>query len=80
MAEYDPPIYDVSVFNPAYFFNEDGITEAYLSANYLKFPLGQGLETLPDLRINNPQIHLGHIYFNWRRECSNRKCCYMWWR
>ena len=61
MAEYDPPIYDVSVFNPAYFFNEDGITEAYLSANYLKFPLGQGLETLPDLRINNPQIHLGQF-------------------
>ena len=59
MAEYDPPIYDVSVFNPAYFFNEDGITEAYLSANYLKFPVGQGLETLPDLRINNTEIHLG---------------------
>ena len=60
MAEYDPPIYDVSVFNPAYFIEGGSdITEAYLSANYLKFPVGQGLETLPDLRINNTEIHLG---------------------
>jgi hypothetical protein len=60
MAEYDPPIYDVSVFNPAYFIEGGSeITEAYLSANYLKFPVGQGLQRLPDLRIDNTEIHLG---------------------
>ena len=59
MAEYDPPIYDVSIFNPAYFIVEDGITKSYLSANYLEFPIGQGLETLPDLRVENTNIHLG---------------------
>jgi hypothetical protein len=59
MAEYDPPIYDVSIFNPAYFLVEDGITKSYLNANYLQFPVGQGLETLPDLRVDNQDIHLG---------------------
>jgi hypothetical protein len=59
MAEYDPPIYDVSVFNPAYFLDEDEITKAYLRANFLKFPIGQDLETLPDLRVENTNIHLG---------------------
>ena len=60
MAEYDPPIYDVSVFNPAYFIvGESEITKSYLSANFLEFPIGQGLETLPDLRVENDDIHLG---------------------
>ena len=59
MAEYDPPIYDVSIFNPAYFIVEDGITKSYLNANYLQFPVGQDLETLPDLRVENTNIHLG---------------------
>ena len=59
MAEYDPPIYDVPVFNPAFFINEDEITKGYLRANFLEFPIGQGLETLPDLRIENDKIHLG---------------------
>ena len=59
MAEYDPPIYDVPVFNPAYFINEDEITKGYLRANFLEFPIGQGLETLPDLRVENDKIHLG---------------------
>ena len=59
MAEYDPPIYDVPVFNPAYFIDEDEITKGYLRANFLEFPIGQGLETLPDLRIENDKIHLG---------------------
>ena len=59
MAEYDPPIYDVPVFNPAFFINEDEITKGYLRANFLEFPIGQGLETLPDLRIENDKINLG---------------------
>jgi hypothetical protein len=59
MAEYDPPIYDVSVFNPAYFLDEDEITKSYLRANFLEFPIGQGLETLPDLKVENASIHLG---------------------
>jgi hypothetical protein len=59
MAEYDPPIYDVSIFNPAYFLDEDEITKSYLRANFLEFPIGQGLETLPDLRVENTNIHLG---------------------
>ena len=61
MAEYDPPIYDVPVFNPAYFINEDEITKGYLRANFLEFPIGQGLETLPDLRVENISIHLGNL-------------------
>ena len=59
MAEYDPPIYDVPVFNPAFFINENEITKSYLRANFLEFPIGQGLETLPDLRVENDKIHLG---------------------
>ena len=59
MAEYDPPIYDVPVFNPAFFINEDEITKGYLRANFLEFPIGQGLETLPDLRVENDKINLG---------------------
>jgi len=59
MAEYDPPIYDVPVFNPAYFIDEDEITKSYLRANFLEFPIGQGLETLPDLRVENDKINLG---------------------
>jgi hypothetical protein len=59
MAEYDPPIYDVPVFNPAFFINENEITKSYLRANFLEFPIGQGLETLPDLRVENQNIHLG---------------------
>ena len=59
MAEYDPPIYNVPIFNPAYFIDEDEITKSYLRANFLEFPIGQGLETLPDLRIENQNIHLG---------------------
>lgn len=61
MSEYDPPIYDVSIFNPAYFINRDEITKDYLKGNYLEFPIGQGLETLPDLRVENISIHLGNL-------------------
>ena len=59
MAEYDPPIFDVPVFNPAYFINEDEITKSYLRNNFLEFPIGQGLQTVPDLRIENDKINLG---------------------
>jgi hypothetical protein len=59
MAENDPPIFDVPVFNPAYFLDEDEITKSFLKANFLEFPIGQGLETLPDLRVENTEIHLG---------------------
>ena len=59
MAEYDPPIFDVPVFNPAYFINEDEITKSYLRNNFLEYPIGQGLQSLPDLRVENQNIHLG---------------------
>ena len=47
------PTLIVDRFIPA-LWNVD-ITEA----NFLRFPVGQGLQTLPDLRVNNDEIHLG---------------------
>ena len=61
MAEYDPPEFNVPIFNPAYFITgEDEISKSFLNKNYLKFPIGQGSETVPDLFIENTNIHLGN--------------------
>jgi hypothetical protein len=47
MSVYPPPTDVGSVFNPANFGSADSdITVDYLNANYLKFPIAQGFETL----------------------------------
>lgn len=55
MAIYPPPNFteDINTFNPINWelSSNDGITEAFLNANFLKFPIAQGFETLNG--INN---------------------------
>lgn len=55
MAIYNPPDYiqNLNLFNPEDFITiEDGITPAYLDANYLKFPNAQGNEFLQAINVN----------------------------
>ena len=59
MATYPPPNFTepLTVFNPVNWesaITDDGIviTPAYLNANYLKFPVAQGLETLQAITVN----------------------------
>jgi microcystin-dependent protein len=59
MATYPPPNFTepLSVFNTINWesaITDDGIviTPAYLNANYLKFPVAQGLETLQAITVN----------------------------
>jgi len=55
MAIYPPPNFteDINTFNPVNWelSSTNGITEAFLNANFLKFPVAQGFETLSG--INN---------------------------
>lgn len=54
MAIYNPPDYiqNLNLFNPEDFITlKDGITPAYLDANYLKFPVAQGNEFLQNATV-----------------------------
>ena len=52
MATYPPPSQNSSVFNALFFTQQiDPNLEDFLNANYLKFPAGQGLQSLPDLVV-----------------------------
>ena len=56
MAVYPPPNFEeyLSVFNPTNWIAEagSGVDTAFLNANYLKFPVAQGTETLVDTTVN----------------------------
>jgi len=57
---YPPPRPRLQIFNPKDFIgDEEPITEAYLSANYLKFPVAQGTERFNNLILDNETIVLG---------------------
>jgi len=53
MATYNPPTEDLVNFDSSVFHsvNGDTITQQQLDANYLKYPIGQGTETIPDLVV-----------------------------
>jgi len=53
MATYNPPTEDLVIFDRSVFHsvNGDTITTATLDANYLKYPIAQGTETIPDLVV-----------------------------
>jgi len=58
MATYPPPTYSepLPIFNPIYFNNADdvggGVSPAFIQANYLKYPVAQGTETLQATNVN----------------------------
>ena len=54
MSSSAPPTYNVSVFIPQFWANTQSntLTQAYADANYLKFPSGQGTETIPNLIVS----------------------------
>jgi hypothetical protein len=53
MSSSAPPSYNVSVFIPSFWAtaNTNILTQAYADANYLKFPSGQGTESIPNLIV-----------------------------
>jgi len=54
MATYDPPTEILPIFNQSVFTTSDtALTIASADKRYLKFPTGQGIETLPGLVVNN---------------------------
>ena len=54
MSSEAPPIYDVSIFIPSYWADQisSGFDKAYADTHYLKFPIGQGTEFIPDLVVS----------------------------
>lgn len=54
MSSEAPPIYDVSIFIPSYWADQisSGFDKAYADTHYLKFPIGQGTEYIPDLVVS----------------------------
>jgi hypothetical protein len=57
MSQSSFPTLITSSFIPALWRLPPG--ESINPADFLKFPVGQGLETLPDLRLTSNKIHLG---------------------
>jgi hypothetical protein len=50
MAEYSPPTDNVPIFDVTNFVTTgSGLTEAQIASKFLRFPTGQGTETLPSL-------------------------------
>lgn len=51
MAEYTPPTDDVPIFDVSNFISSSGagLTEAQIATKFLRYPTGQGTETLPEL-------------------------------
>jgi len=50
MAEYSPPTDNVPIFDVTNFAPSDtGLTEAQIASKFLRYPTGQGTETLPEL-------------------------------
>ena len=53
MSSEAPPTYNVSVFIPSYWVSStEGFDKAYADTHYLKFPVGQGTEYIPDLVVS----------------------------
>ena len=54
MSSSAPPSYNVGIFIPQFWANTQSntLTQAYADANYLKFPSGQGTETIPNLIVS----------------------------
>ena len=54
MSINPPPDQDLPIFNPIDYLSSstDGITREYADENYLKFPIGQGTETIPVLNVS----------------------------
>lgn len=56
MAEYTPPTDNVPIFDVSNFISSSsggGLTEALIATKFLRFPTGQGTETLPTLITGN---------------------------
>jgi hypothetical protein len=66
MATYNPPTEDLVIFDSSVFHSVNGetITPATLDANYLKYPIGQGTETLPNLVVGGSCAVGGDINFS----------------
>jgi len=54
MSINPPPDQNLPIFNPIDYLSSstDGITREYADENYLKFPIGQGTETIPVLNVS----------------------------
>ncbi len=54
MSSEAPPTYDVSIFIPSYWADQtsSGFDKTYADNHYLKFPIGQGTEYIPDLVVS----------------------------
>lgn len=55
MAEYTPPTDNVPIFDVSNFISSSGagLTESQIATKFLRFPTGQGTETLPTLITGN---------------------------
>lgn len=54
MASYLPPTENVPIFDPSLFIQSgDTFTQAQADARYLRFPVGQGNETVPNLTVTS---------------------------
>jgi len=68
MASYEPPIENLPIFNQSVFTTNTDSTLTISAADkrYLKFPLGQGTETLPNLIVNGVStiFNTSRLYIN----------------
>ena len=66
MATYNPPTENLVIFDSSVFHsvNGDTITQQTLDANYLRFPIGQGTETIPDLVVGGGASVGGNLGVN----------------
>tara|TARA_R110000744_G_scaffold151457_2_gene264923 strand:+ start:3323 stop:5029 length:1707 start_codon:yes stop_codon:yes gene_type:complete len=62
MASYDPPRQDLPIFDPTLFIERiDGLTQTEADLLYLKYPFGQGEETLQTTNINGVLTTNGNV-------------------
>jgi len=68
MAIYPPPTFleDIPIFNTINWevSAEDGIDVAYLNANYLRYPVAQGFETLQEISVNGNANFNNPVFVN----------------
>ena len=68
MAIYPPPTFleEIPIFNTINWETsaEDTIDIAYLNANYLRFPVAQGFETLQEISVNGNANFNNPVFVN----------------
>jgi hypothetical protein len=52
MSQTTKPTKNVNIYNPEYWESTGGLDIDYANSHYLKFPIGQGTETIPNLIVS----------------------------